>query len=86
MVNGDQPDLAGTILQRIARVLRSHRVLDFAFTGDVAVGVWAAPRQTKGVDLCGVATRSVNNRAHSVDGEVLVAVLGIGPGLRGAAA
>jgi len=53
IVNGDQPELLGTILQRIARVLRSHEVLDFAFTGGVAVGVWAAPRQTKDVDLCG---------------------------------
>lgn len=34
-------------------MLRSHQVLDFAFTGGVAVGVWAAPRQTKDVDLCG---------------------------------
>ena len=52
-MNGDQPELAGTILQRVARVLRNHQVLDFAFTGGVAVGVWAAPRQTKDVDLCG---------------------------------
>ena len=34
-------------------MLHSHRVPDFAFTGGVAVGVWAAPRQTKDVDLCG---------------------------------
>lgn len=49
----DPPDLAGAILERITDVLRSHQVLDFAFTGGVAVGVWAAPRQTKDVDLCG---------------------------------
>ena len=49
----DIPDVAGAILERIADVLRSHHVLDFAFTGGVAVGVWAAPRQTKDVDLCG---------------------------------
>jgi predicted nucleotidyltransferase len=52
-VSSDQPEPAGAILERIARVLRSHQVLDFAFTGGVAVGVWAAPRQTKDVDLCG---------------------------------
>jgi hypothetical protein len=34
-------------------VLLSHQVTDFAFTGGVAVGVWAEPRQTKDVDLCG---------------------------------
>jgi predicted nucleotidyltransferase len=53
IVNGGRPEPAGTILQRVARVLQSHQVFDFAFTGGVAVGVWAAPRQTKDVDLCG---------------------------------
>jgi predicted nucleotidyltransferase len=53
IVNGGKPEPAGAILERIARVLRSHEVVDFAFTGGVAVGVWAAPRQTKDVDLCG---------------------------------
>jgi predicted nucleotidyltransferase len=52
-VNRDQPELPGAILERVTAVLRSHQVLDFAFTGGVAVGVWAAPRQTKDVDLCG---------------------------------
>jgi hypothetical protein len=37
----------------VVLVLQSHRVVDFAFTGGVAVGVWAAPRQTKDIDLCG---------------------------------
>jgi hypothetical protein len=49
----DQLESFGSDLQRIVAVLRSHRVDDFAFTGGVAVGVWAAPRQTKDVDLCG---------------------------------
>jgi hypothetical protein len=53
IVNGGQPEPAGAILERIILVLRSHQVLDFAFTGGVAVGVWAAPRQTKDVDVCG---------------------------------
>ena len=53
IVNGDQPELAGTILPRIARVLRNQQVLEFAFTGGVAVGVRAAPRQTQDVGLCG---------------------------------
>jgi predicted nucleotidyltransferase len=52
-VKGERPELEGAILERIAQVLRSHHVLDFAFTRGVAVGVWAAPRQTKDVDLCG---------------------------------
>jgi len=49
----DQLESLGGALQRIAAVLQDHRVTDFAFTGGVAVGVWAAPRQTKDVDLCG---------------------------------
>lgn len=53
LVNDDPSELAAAILERVARVLRSHQVLDFAFTGGVAVGVWAAPRQTKDLDLCG---------------------------------
>lgn len=42
------------VLTRVAAVLRSHQVSDFAFTGGVAVGVWAFPRQTKDIDLCAV--------------------------------
>ena len=42
------------ILARVAEVLRSHRIVEFAFTGGVAVGVWAVPRQTHDIDLCGV--------------------------------
>ena len=49
----NRPEPVGTILARVASVLQSHSVLDFAFTGGVAVGVWAAPRQTKDIDLCG---------------------------------
>jgi predicted nucleotidyltransferase len=43
----------GEVLRRVAEVLRRHRVVDFAFTGGVAVGAWAEPRQTKDLDLCG---------------------------------
>lgn len=53
MVNRGRPELVGAILERVTQVLRSHQVLDFAFTGGVAVGVWAAPRQTMDIDLCG---------------------------------
>jgi hypothetical protein len=42
------------ILSRVADVLRAHGVHDFALTGGVAVGVWAAPRQTRDLDVCGV--------------------------------
>jgi predicted nucleotidyltransferase len=52
-VTNARPDPAGEILERVATVLESHHVVDFAFTGAVAVGVWAAPRQTKDVDVCG---------------------------------
>jgi predicted nucleotidyltransferase len=52
-VSANHPDSVAEILERVARVLRSHQVVDFAFTGGVAVGVWSAPRQTKDVDLCG---------------------------------
>ena len=46
-------EVPGAVLPRIAEVLRRHRVLDFAFTGGVAVGVWSAPRQTRDIDVCG---------------------------------
>jgi hypothetical protein len=44
----------GEILAQVVRVLHAHRIADFAFTGGVAVGVWAEPRQTRDVDICGV--------------------------------
>jgi hypothetical protein len=44
----------GAILAGIMAALRSHRVEECAFTGGVAVGVWAQPRQTRDVDVCGV--------------------------------
>lgn len=50
------------LLERIAAVLASHRVHDFAFTGGVAVGVWATPRQTRDVDVCGVLPIEEVNR------------------------
>jgi predicted nucleotidyltransferase len=49
-------------LERVTEVLRSHQVLDFAFTGGVAVGVWSAPRQTKDVDVCGSLLRAEVDR------------------------
>lgn len=52
-MRGNPPELAGALLERIVRVLHGHRILDFAFTGGVAVGVWAAPRQTRDIDVCG---------------------------------
>lgn len=58
----DEPEVIGAILERVTRVLRSHQILDFAFTGGVAVGVWAAPRQTKDVDLCGSLPREEVDR------------------------
>lgn len=52
----------GDMLAKVARVLRSHRVDDFAFTGGIAVGVWAAPRQTRDLDLCGTLPLEEVNR------------------------
>ncbi len=40
-------------LKRITAVLEAHGVVEFAFTGGLAVGVWSAPRQTRDVDICG---------------------------------
>jgi hypothetical protein len=42
------------LLERLTAVLESHGVREYAFTGGVAVGVWATPRQTRDLDLCGV--------------------------------
>jgi hypothetical protein len=46
----DSPD---AVVGRVAEVLRSHGVVDFAFTGGLAVGVWSIPRQTRNLDVCG---------------------------------
>ena len=54
------------LLERIAAVLESHRITDFAFTGGVAVGVWAQPRQTRDVDVCGVLPLDEVNRILSL--------------------
>ncbi len=43
----------GDLVARVIRVLHSHGVEEFAFTGGVAVGVWAEPRQTRDLDVCG---------------------------------
>lgn len=52
-VKSHRAELPRALLERIVGVLQSHKVHDAAFTGAVAVGVWAAPRQTKDLDLCG---------------------------------
>jgi len=53
-VTGAPQQPPGAILERIVNVLHEHGIEEFAFTGGVAVGVWAEPRQTRDVDLCGV--------------------------------
>jgi hypothetical protein len=59
----------GQILARVVAVLRSHGVHDFAFTGGLAVGVWAAPRQTRDLDVCGsLAADEVNRLLAQRDG------------------
>jgi hypothetical protein len=53
-VSDPAPDPGGAILARVVAVLQNHRVSECAFTGGVAVGVWARPRQTHDIDVCGV--------------------------------
>ena len=52
----------GELLARVMDALRAHHIDEFAFTGGVAVGVWAEPRQTKDIDLCGVLPASEVSR------------------------
>lgn len=49
-------------LARTVEILHDHGVNDFAFTGGVAVGVWATPRQTRDLDVCGVLPAEEVNR------------------------
>jgi hypothetical protein len=42
------------VLARLREALDRHGVSDFAITASVALGFWAAPRQTRDIDLCGV--------------------------------
>jgi hypothetical protein len=53
-------------LDRVVKVLRSHRVERFALTGGVAVGIWAAPRQTADIDVCGALPADEVNRLLAV--------------------
>jgi hypothetical protein len=54
VVTGPAAELPRALLERLTAVLESHGIREFAFTGGVAVGVWATPRQTHDLDLCGV--------------------------------
>lgn len=42
------------VLARIPALLAEAGITDFAVTGGVAFGVWAEPRSTRDIDLCGV--------------------------------
>jgi predicted nucleotidyltransferase len=55
-------DPSGEIVERVTEVLRAHGVKEFAFTGGVAVGVWAIPRQTRDIDVCGFIPADEVNR------------------------
>lgn len=52
-MTSDPTQVPSIPLKRITAVLESHGVVDFAFTGGLAVGVWSTPRQTKDLDICG---------------------------------
>ena len=60
---------SGELLAKVVRVLLSHHVDDFAFTGGIAVGIWAQPRQTRDLDVCGsLALDEVNRLLALRDG------------------
>ncbi|MBI2896323.1 MAG: nucleotidyltransferase [Deltaproteobacteria bacterium] len=50
---GKLPDPPSEAIGRLSRLLASLGVQDFAVTGSVALGVWAVPRETHDIDLCG---------------------------------
>lgn len=50
---GKLPDPPSEAIVRLTRLLASLGVRDFAVTGSVALGVWAIPRETHDIDLCG---------------------------------
>jgi hypothetical protein len=52
-VSEPRADSPAALIARVADILRSHGVTEFAFTGGLAVGVWSEPRQTRDVDVCG---------------------------------
>jgi hypothetical protein len=53
IVSDPRADSPAALVARVAEVLRSHAVVNFAFTGGLAVGVWSTPRQTRDLDVCG---------------------------------
>ncbi len=52
-MTSDTPEPVSLVLKRIVAVLASHQVVEFAFAGGLAVGIWSSPRQTKDLDICG---------------------------------
>jgi predicted nucleotidyltransferase len=56
------PEPTGELLALVVRALHDHGVDDLAFTGGVAVGVWAEARQTRDVDVCGTLPPAEVNR------------------------
>jgi hypothetical protein len=51
---GDEPaDVLDDVISRLVRALEGLGIHDFALTGGIAVGVWAAPRVTRDIDVCG---------------------------------
>lgn len=63
------------MLRRLVEVLQRFGVVEYAVTGGIAFGVWASPRATRDVDLCGVLPReSVDRLLAQHDG------IRVGPG------
>lgn len=58
----DDPDSPLQVLARIPSLLADAGITDFAITGGVAFGVWAEPRATRDIDLCGVVPPAAVDR------------------------
>lgn len=52
-MSGKLPEPPSEAIGRLGRLLASLGIRDFAVTGSVALGVWAVPRETHDIDLCG---------------------------------
>lgn len=53
-MTGATPEALPAVLGQLVGPLERLGIRDFAVTGSVALGVWAAPRETRDIDLCGV--------------------------------
>jgi hypothetical protein len=57
IVTPTEPQDPLAVVERLVAALRFYDVVDIAVTGSTALGVWAAPRQSRDVDLCAIVPR-----------------------------